>query len=154
MYGDGGAWFTAPITSGYVQRGGYYGEAYGRTRSGAQSNPDTVVASLRRQVAVLTSEAVSKGVSVQAWAEPRGVNAARLIAALNTRIETLRAASRTAGQTPAFQLPPEGAVIAEQALAMGPSPTASMPRWVVPAIVGVSAAAALGTAAYLILRPR
>lgn len=24
-YGDGGAWFTAPITSGYVQRGGYSG---------------------------------------------------------------------------------------------------------------------------------
>jgi hypothetical protein len=34
-YGDGGAWFTAPITSGYVQRGGYHGMDLGRASARA-----------------------------------------------------------------------------------------------------------------------
>lgn len=147
-YGDGGAWFTAPITSGYVQRGGYGAS----TRSGRSGTAEAVeLGLLRRQIRELTAKAQAEGRHVPTWSEPRGVNASRLRAALRNRVEALTAVRSEPLAVAATQAAPGGqAFIAAERASYVPS----SPGWVIPTVVGVAAAAALGAATYLVLRSR
>jgi hypothetical protein len=158
MYGDGGAWFTAPITSGYVQRGGY-----GSTRTGSRTSAQTsmLVPALRRVIGALTRQAVAQGASVPAWSEPSGVGGARLVAALQARVDQLQSilrGSRGTGQTAAEFVAAQADAPQDldlpAALVTAEAPAATGRAWVVPTVVGVVTVSALGAAAFMFWRSR
>jgi hypothetical protein len=162
MFGDGGAWFTAPITSGYVQRGGY-----GSTRTGSRTSAQTSmqVPALRVTIGALTRQAVAQGASVPAWSEPSGVGGARLVAALQARVDQLQSilrgsrapTGRGTGQTAAAfaaQADAPQDLNLPAALVTAEAPAATGRAWVIPTVVGVVTVSALGAAAFMFWRSR
>jgi hypothetical protein len=167
MYGDGGAWFTAPITSGYVQRGGY-GSTRTGSRTGWRPSAQTIAranrrdaATLRVTIRALTRQAVARGASVPVWSEPSELRGARLVAALQARVDQLQSilrGSRGTGQTAAEFVAAQADAPQDldlpAALVTAEAPAATGRAWVVPTVVGVVTVSALGAAAFMFWRSR
>lgn len=162
MYGDGGAWFTAPITSGYVQRGGY-GAARSGSRTSASVGFDVArtVQHLNAQVSALTRAAEAAGFDVTTFKVDQSLSPSRQIAALNARAAYLKdvlaqgsAASERSGRTgqTAADFVASQFDVVDNAKPANLSVAPPTP-WV-PVVVGLTTVAAIATATYIFLRSR